>query len=56
MLKKIHLFHVLKVTFIKKKNKTKTKQTKTQKENKQNNSRYCKIAETCLRHKSNYVI
>lgn len=31
MLKKIHVFHVLKVTFIKKKNKTKTKQTKTQK-------------------------
>lgn len=54
--------HVKKDTFIsctqndfylKKKNKTKTKQTKTQKNN---NSRYCEIAETCLRHKSNYVI
>lgn len=55
--------HVKKDTFISctqsdfylKKNKTKTKQTKTQK-NQTKNSRYCEIAETCLRHKSNYVI
>lgn len=55
--------HVKKDTFIActqndfylKKKKIKQKQNKL-KHKKKNNSRYCEIAETCLRHKSNYVI
>lgn len=37
MLKKIHLFHVLKVTFIKKKNKTKIKQKQNKPKHKKTN-------------------
>lgn len=51
-LKKIYLFHVLKVTFIKKKIKQKQNKPK----HKKKTTRYYEIAETCLRHKSNYVI
>lgn len=40
--------------YLKKKIKQKQKKPKHKKQTK--NSRYCEIAETCLRHKSNYVI